>query len=90
MEAILLVWGVRDEVLRGLPVKGHWLYGEYDFIARVEFGSGVEMEEFEKLLRRLIDGGRFKLMPVKISGLKGEEGRGETSILENVEVEAVF
>ncbi|WP_297069569.1 hypothetical protein [Thermococcus sp.] len=89
MEAILLVWGVRDEVLRGLPVEGHWLYGEYDFIAKVEFGSNVEMEEFEKTLRHLIDGGRFKLMPVKISGLKREGGENETSILENVGIKAV-
>ncbi|WP_297435206.1 hypothetical protein [Thermococcus sp.] len=89
MEAILLVWGVRDEVLKGLPVEGHWLYGEYDFIAKVEFRSSMEMEKFEKTLRHVIDGGRFKLMPVKISGVKGENGENETSILESIEVVAV-
>jgi DNA-binding Lrp family transcriptional regulator len=46
IEAILLVWGVRDEVLEKLPVEGYWLYGEYDFIARVDFRDEFEMEEF--------------------------------------------
>jgi len=67
MEAILLVWGVRDEVLEKLPVSGHWLYGEYDFIAKVHFEDERDMERFEKDLRRLIKGNTFKLMPIKFS-----------------------
>ena len=79
MEAILLVWGVRDEVLKKIPVEGHWLYGEYDFIARVDFTSEKEMEEFEKTLRRLINGNTFKLMPVRLSAVKGDLG-GEKEV----------
>jgi len=74
MEAILLVWGVRDEVLEKIPVDGYWLYGEYDFIAKVEFSSAGEMEDFERSLRRIIRGGRFKLIPVELSVVKGENG----------------
>jgi len=78
MEAILLVWGVRDEVLRRIPVEGYWLYGEYDFIARVEFSTGEEMEEFERRIRRIIRGGTFKLIPVELSAVKGEKGSAIT------------
>lgn len=73
-EAILLVWGVRDEVLEELPVEGSWLYGEYDFIAKVEFSSEEEAEEFEKLVRRIINGGTYKLLPIKLSAVKSENG----------------
>ncbi|MDV3104274.1 hypothetical protein [Thermococcus waiotapuensis] len=72
-EAILLVWGVRDEVLERLPVRGEWLYGEYDFIARVEFSDRAEMEAFEKLLVKIIGGHTYKLLPVMISAVKRNE-----------------
>ncbi|WP_457742097.1 hypothetical protein [Thermococcus sp.] len=85
IEAILLVWGVRDEVLEKLPVEGFWLYGEYDFIARVDFANEREMEEFEKTLRKLINGNTFKLMPVKLSAVKREINGEETvALLESV------
>ncbi|WP_457752886.1 hypothetical protein [Thermococcus sp.] len=67
LEAILLVWGVRDEVLKKLPVKGYWLYGEYDFIAKIEFANENELKEFSLELIRLIGSGKFKLFPVKLS-----------------------
>ncbi len=76
-EAILLVWGVRDEVLEELPVEGSWLYGEYDFIAKVEFADVVEMEAFERSLRRVINGGTYKLLPIKLSAVKSENGNLE-------------
>lgn len=69
---MLLVWGVRDEVLERIPVEGQWLYGEYDFIAKVEFADLAEMEEFERLIRRIINGNTYKLLPVKISAVKHE------------------
>lgn len=72
IEAILLVWGVRDEVLEKLPVSGQWLYGEYDFIAKVDFASEKELEEFERALRHLIRRNTFKLMPVRLSAVKRE------------------
>jgi len=83
LEAILLVWGVRDEILRRLPVEGYWLYGEYDFIARVEFRDESEMEAFERELRHIIHGGTFKLIPIELSAVKDGEG-GRISILEGV------
>lgn len=89
IEAILLVWGVRDEVLEKLPVEGYWLYGEYDFIAKVEFMSEKEAEEFERKLRRLIHGGTFKLIPVKLSAVKNSEGEGvKVSMFESVRASA--
>jgi DNA-binding Lrp family transcriptional regulator len=89
IEAILLVWGVRDEVLEQIPVEGFWLYGEYDFIAKVDFASEGEMEEFEKALRRLINGNTFKLMPVKLSAVKREVNGEETiALLESVKASA--
>ncbi|NJE53901.1 hypothetical protein [Thermococcus sp. 21S9] len=89
IEAILLVWGVRDEVLEQIPVEGFWLYGEYDFIARVDFASESEMEEFEKALRRLINGNTFKLMPVKLSAVKREvDGEETIALLESVKASA--
>lgn len=72
IEAILLVWGVRDEVLEKLPVSGQWLHGEYDFIAKVDFASEKELEEFERALRHLIRRNTFKLMPVRLSAVKRE------------------
>lgn len=66
LEAILLVWGVRDEVLEKLPVEGYWLYGEYDFIAKVDFKDERSMEEFKIELHRLV-GNNFTLYPVKFS-----------------------
>ena len=68
MEAIHLVWGVGDDVLRKIPVEGSWLYGEYDFIAKVKFRDRIEMERFERLLRSLINGNTYKLLPVITSG----------------------
>ncbi|BAD84246.1 hypothetical protein TK0057 [Thermococcus kodakarensis KOD1] len=89
IEAILLVWGVRDEILRELPVEGQWLYGEYDFIARVDFSSDSEMEDFERLLRKIINGNTFKLMPVKLSASKTDvNGEEKITILESVKVSA--
>lgn len=89
IEAILLVWGVRDEVLEKLPVEGYWLYGEYDFIAKVEFRDEVEMEQFSSQLRRTIKGGTFKLMPVTLSAVKREVDGVETiSTLESLKVSA--
>ncbi|AMQ18321.1 hypothetical protein A0127_03605 [Thermococcus peptonophilus] len=89
MEAILLVWGVRDEILRELPVEGQWLYGEYDFIAKVDFSSESEMEDFEKLLRKLVNGNTFKLMPVKLSASKTDvNGEEKITIMESVKVSA--
>ena len=67
LEAILLVWGVRDEVLKKLPVEGYWLYGEYDFIAKVEFADENELKEFRLKLTKLVGRGKFKLFPVKLS-----------------------
>jgi len=85
IEAILLVWGVRDEVLEKIPVEGSWLYGEYDFIAKVEFGSEMELEAFEKQLRKLINGNTFKLIPIKLSAVKRKVNGEETvAFLENV------
>ncbi|WP_297535993.1 hypothetical protein [Thermococcus sp.] len=89
IEAILLVWGVRDEVLEQIPVEGFWLYGEYDFIAKVDFASEREMEEFEKALRKLINGNTFKLMPVRLSAVKREANGKETiALLESVKASA--
>jgi DNA-binding Lrp family transcriptional regulator len=88
IEAILLVWGVRDEVLEKLPVEGYWLYGEYDFIARVDFRDEFEMEEFSKLLRKVINGGTFKLMPVTLSAVKGGDGVESAVVLEHIKVSA--
>ena len=89
IEAILLVWGVRDEVLEELPVSGYWLYGEYDFIARVDFASEAELEEFEKTLRKMINGNTFKLMPVKLSAVKREvDGKETLTFLESVKASA--
>ncbi|WP_297464636.1 Lrp/AsnC ligand binding domain-containing protein [Thermococcus sp.] len=89
IEAILLVWGVRDEVLEKLPVDGYWLYGEYDFIAKVEFRDVAGMERFVEELRRLINGGTFKLMPVTLSAVKnGAEGSETVSVLESLKVSA--
>jgi len=85
IEAILLVWGVRDEVLEKLPVEGYWLYGEYDFIAKVEFRDEFEMEEFMRNLKRVIHGGTFKLIPVVISAVKNG---GETNVLEGLKPSA--
>ena len=46
LKAILLIWGeVRDETLKKLPIKGYWLYGEYDFIAKVEFPSNPKIKK---------------------------------------------
>lgn len=85
IEAILLVWGVRDEVLEKLPVEGYWLYGEYDFIAKVEFRDEFEMEEFMRDLTRIIHGGTFKLIPVMISATKTcEDGGAKIEVLESV------
>ncbi|ANF21976.1 hypothetical protein [Thermococcus piezophilus] len=90
IEAILLVWGVRDEVLEKLPVKGYWLYGEYDFIAKVEFISEKEAEEFVRELRRLIHGGTFKLIPVKLSAVKNiNRSEAKVSVLESIKVSAL-
>ncbi len=89
IEAILLVWGVRDEVLEKLPVDGYWLYGEYDFIAKVEFRDVAGMKRFVEELRRLINGGTFKLMPVTLSAVKGEvDGSEKVSLLESPRVSA--
>ncbi|MCD6559954.1 hypothetical protein [Palaeococcus sp. (in: euryarchaeotes)] len=66
LEAILLIWGVRDEVLEKLPVEGYWLYGEYDFIAKVDFKDETRLEEFKIELHRLV-GNNFTIYPVKFS-----------------------
>ncbi|NJF25649.1 hypothetical protein [Thermococcus sp. Bubb.Bath] len=87
-EAILLVWGVRDEVLEKIPVEGQWLYGEYDFIARVEFADVAEMEAFERLLRRIINGNTYKLLPVKISAVRDRESM-KVSVIEAIQELAV-
>ncbi|WP_144244863.1 hypothetical protein [Thermococcus eurythermalis] len=89
IEAILLVWGVRDEVLEKLPVSGQWLYGEYDFIAKVDFTSEKELEEFERALRHLIRRNTFKLMPIKLSAIKRDvEGKETITLLESVKASA--
>jgi DNA-binding Lrp family transcriptional regulator len=74
------VWGVRDEVLKKIPVEGRWLYGEYDCIAKVELGDLAEMEEFERLIRRIINGNTYKLLPVSVSAVKGENAEKATII----------
>ncbi|WP_367883320.1 hypothetical protein [Thermococcus peptonophilus] len=80
---------MRDEILRELPVEGQWLYGEYDFIAKVDFSSESEMEDFEKLLRKLVNGNTFKLMPVKLSASKTDvNGEEKITIMESVKVSA--
>ncbi|EHR79347.1 hypothetical protein OCC_07606 [Thermococcus litoralis DSM 5473] len=70
LEAVLLIWGVRDEVLEKLPIKGHWLYGEYDFIAFLRFEDNKELEEFKRELHHLIGSEKFKIYPVKYSARK--------------------
>ncbi|MDK2854765.1 MAG: hypothetical protein PWQ92_1659 [Thermococcaceae archaeon] len=70
LEAVLLMWGVREEVLEKLPIKGHWLYGEYDFIAVLRFEEGKELEEFKRELHHLIGSEKFKIYPVKYSARK--------------------
>ncbi|AIF69329.1 hypothetical protein PAP_04590 [Palaeococcus pacificus DY20341] len=72
LEAILLVWGVRDEVLKELPVEGYWLYGEYDFIAKVDFRDEAELEEFTKSLHKKV-GNKFTLYPIAISYSKNSK-----------------
>lgn len=67
LKAILLIWGVRDEVLEKLPIKGYWIYGEYDFIAKIDFTDEKELKEFSLMLTKLIGGGKFKIFPVKFS-----------------------
>ncbi|AJC72007.1 hypothetical protein X802_07430 [Thermococcus guaymasensis DSM 11113] len=67
MQAILLVWGVTEEVLKKIPVKGSPLYGEYDFIAKVGFEDEEEMQRFETSLRALIKGNTYKLLPILTS-----------------------
>ncbi|MCD6523869.1 MAG: hypothetical protein J7K48_02575 [Thermococcus sp.] len=67
MQAILLVWGVPEDALKKIPVKGSPLYGEYDFIAKVEFKNEAEMERFETSLRALIKGNTYKLLPILTS-----------------------
>nr|WP_245250255.1 hypothetical protein [Thermococcus stetteri] len=75
--------------MESIPVEGQWLYGEYDFIAKVDFASEEELEEFEKLLRKLINGNTFKLMPVKLSASKTEvDGEERVAVLENIKVSA--
>lgn len=69
-EVVLLIWGVRDEVLEKLPIKGHWLYGEYDFIAVLSFEDSRELEEFKRELHHLIGSEKFKMYPVKYSARK--------------------
>ncbi len=89
IEAILLVWGVRDEVLERIPVEGYWLYGEYDFIAKVEFQNESEMERFAGELKKLVHGGTFKLMPITLSAVKRDVNGVETiSVLESLKVSA--
>ncbi|WP_175059311.1 hypothetical protein [Thermococcus sp. 2319x1] len=67
LEVVLLIWGVRDEVLRELPIEGYWLYGEYDFIAVLSFEDGKSLEEFKRELHHLIGSEKFKVYPVKYS-----------------------
>ncbi|USS40209.1 hypothetical protein NF865_07700 [Thermococcus aggregans] len=67
LEAVLLVWGVRDDVLRELPIKGYWLYGEYDFIAVLTFENREKLEEFKQKLNCIIGDGKFKVCPVRYS-----------------------
>jgi len=67
LEVVLLIWGVRDEVLRKLPIKGYWLYGEYDFIAVLSFENNEKLEEFKRELYHLIGSEKFKIYPVKYS-----------------------
>ena len=81
IEAILLVWGARDEVLKKIPVEGYWLYGEYDFIAKVECSDEEQMKSFLRELKHVIHGGTFKLIPVQLSAVK--DG-GEIRVLEDV------
>jgi len=88
MEAILLVWGVGDDVLEKLPVDGYWLYGEYDFIAKLEFSNRAEMDGFEKTLRGLIRGGTFKLLPVKLSFAGVVENGEGAAVQEDVRASA--
>ncbi|WP_232462906.1 hypothetical protein [Thermococcus sp. P6] len=66
-------------------MEGYWLYGEYDFIARLEFRDEFEMEDFSRELRRTINGGTFKLIPILVSGVKNGK---ETSVLEGVKLSA--
>jgi len=72
LEVILLVWGVRDEVLEELPVEGYWLYGEYDFIAKVDFRDEAELAEFTKSLHKKV-GNKFTLYPVVLSHSKEQK-----------------
>jgi len=73
--------------LEKLPSEGYWLYGEYDFIAKVEFRDEFEMDQFASQLRRTINGGTFKLMPITLSAVKKNvEGTETVSILESLKV----
>ncbi|WP_048151435.1 hypothetical protein [Palaeococcus ferrophilus] len=66
IEALLLVWGVRDEDLERLPVDGYWLYGEYDFIGKIYAESEEEFEALKRQIARIV-GHNFKIFPVKYS-----------------------
>jgi hypothetical protein len=71
-------------VLEKIPVEGQWLYGEYDFIAKVEFADITEMDAFERLLRRVIKGNTYKLLPVRISAVRNKESM-EVSVIEAIQ-----
>jgi len=50
LKAVLVIWGVKDDILKKLPIEGHWLYGEYDFISILDFDNSGELEEFKEEL----------------------------------------
>ncbi len=79
---------MRDEVLKRLPVEGYWLYGEYDFIAKVELETEEDLLTFEKRIHEILCPGRFKLMPVKLSGTGKPRFQAQTLPVEKEEVDA--
>jgi len=65
LKAVLVIWGVKDDILKKLPIEGHWVYGEYDFISILDFDNSGELEEFKEKLRHLIGDEKFKVYSVK-------------------------
>jgi len=71
LKAVLVIWGVKDDILEKLPIEGHWIYGEYDFISILDFDNSGELEEFKEKLRHLIGDEKFKVYLVKYGGKNG-------------------
>ncbi|WP_206205552.1 hypothetical protein [Thermococcus sp. MV5] len=53
-----------------LPFEGSLAYGEYDFIASLEFHSVAELENLKKSLYKLIGIGNFVIYVVRYSKIQ--------------------